>query len=132
MEKAAMGKAERGEWIGRILIGLLLPAVDKMQDATDRTIQLERNLHVAFALAAFRADHGRFPKQLSELAPKYLSKVPDDLFSGEPLIYRPADDGYLLYSVGINGQDDDGRWTDDDPKGDDPRIRMPVPEPPVK
>jgi hypothetical protein len=115
--------------IGKILISLMLPAVTKVQDANDRTEQMQRNLHIAFALAAYRADNGRYPKQLSELSPKYLPKVPDDLFSGMPLIYKPTDDGYLLYSVGVNETDDEGRWTDDNPRGDDPRIRMPAPEP---
>ena len=55
--------------------------------------------------------------------------MPDDLFSGKPLVYRPDDKGYLLYSVGVNGQDDGGRWMDDDPPGDDLRVRMPMPAP---
>ena len=64
--------------------------------------------------------------------PKYFDKVPDDLFSGKPLTYKPEKDGYLLYSVGVNGIDDGGRWHDDHPKGDDLRVRMPVPEPTSK
>jgi hypothetical protein len=34
----------------------------------------------------------------------------------------------LFYSVGANGIDDGGRWLDDDPPGDDPGVRMPLPE----
>jgi hypothetical protein len=131
-EKVAMGKSETGERMGNILIALLLPAMQKIQDAMDRIEQSQRNLHVAVALAAYRADSGRYPAGLAELAPEYLPSVPNDIFSGGPLIYRPEKDGYLLYSVGINGQDDGGRWTDDDPPGDDLRVRMPVPEPKPK
>ncbi|HEX3151519.1 MAG TPA: hypothetical protein VHR66_25810 [Gemmataceae bacterium] len=36
----------------------------------------------------------------------------------------PADD-YLLFIVGINGTGDGGQSTDDAPKGDDVRVRMP-------
>ena len=43
-------------------------------------------------------------------------------------IYRPSDNGYLLYSVGVNGKDDGGRTYDDNPPGDDPAVRMPLPE----
>ena len=46
---------------------------------------------------------GRYPKELDALAPKYLAKLAADLFSGKPLIYRPGEKGYLLYSVGANG-----------------------------
>jgi hypothetical protein len=131
-EKLMLGKGERGESIGIKVIALAVPAVEKVRDAWDRTEQTQRNLHVAFALAAYRADHGRYPANLEELAPKYLPRVPEDLFSGGPLIYRPEEGGYLLYSVGANGLDEDGRWMDDDPPGDDPRVRMPVPEPKAK
>jgi hypothetical protein len=119
----AVGKA-----IGDILIGLLVPAARKVQNAHDRAEQTQRNLHVAFALAAYHREHGRYAGKLDELAPKYLAAVPGDLFSGKALIYRPKELGYLLYSVGINGKDEGGRWYDDDPPGDDPRVRMPLPE----
>lgn len=122
-------RAERGEAIGHILIGLLFPALEKLQNANDRAEQTRANLLVAFALALHQAETGRYPARLAELAPKYLPEVPGDLFSGKPLIYRRTEAGYLLYSVGVNGIDEDGRWTDDDPQGDDLRVRMPVPKP---
>jgi hypothetical protein len=130
--KSFMGPKARGEMIGNILITLLLPAIEKVQGAADRSEQWQRNLQVAFALAAYQRDHGRYPAELDELAPKYLEKVPDDLFSGGPLIYRLEDKGYLLYSVGPNGMDDGGRWYDDWPSGDDLSVRMPVSEPQAK
>jgi hypothetical protein len=57
-----------------------------------------------------------------------LLRISQDIFSGNPLIYRPSETGYLLYSVGPNGKDDGGRGPDDDPSGDDLVIRMPLPE----
>jgi hypothetical protein len=117
-----------GKVIGDVLIGLLTPAVHKVQNAHDRAEQIQRNLHVAFALAAYHREHQRYPAKLADLAPRYLAAVPGDLFSGKALIYRPNEKGYLLYSVGVNGKDEGGRWYDDDPPGDDPRVRMPLPE----
>jgi hypothetical protein len=117
-----------GKVIGDVLISLLMPAVRKVQDAHDRTEQVQRNLRVAFALGAYQREHGRYPAKLEDLAPKYLPSVPGDLFSGKALVYRPAAKGYLLYSVGVNGKDEGGRWYDDDPPGDDPHVRMPLPE----
>jgi hypothetical protein len=118
-----------GKSMGDILVSLMMPATSKVEDAADRTEQIQRNLHIAFALAAHKADHGRYPPKLDDLAPKYLASVPNDLFSGKALIYRPSDESYLLYSVGINGNDDGGRTHGDDPPGDDLRVRMPLPEP---
>jgi hypothetical protein len=120
------GKAV-GQKIGDILVSHLMPAYNKVQPAADRAEQAQRNQYLAFALAAYRADHGRYPERLDELTPKYLAEVPRDLFSGKSLIYRPSRDGYLLDSVGANGRDEGGRWYNDDPPGDDPRVRMPLP-----
>jgi hypothetical protein len=117
-----------GKAIGDTLITMLMPAVRKVQYAGDRCEQTQRNLHAAFALAAYERDNGKYPAKLAELAPKYLATVPGDLFSGMALIYRTAEKGYLFYSIGVNGKDDEGRWYDDDPPGDDPGVRMPLPE----
>jgi hypothetical protein len=132
IEKLTMSRAQRGEYIGNIIIALLLPAMGKLMDANDRIEQTQANLQVALALAAYRADTGRYPARLKELTPKYIAVVPGDLFSGKPLIYRPTGSGYLFYSVGVNGIDEGGQSYDDDPKGDDLRVRMPVEEPRAK
>jgi len=118
----------RGKAMGDLILTLLMPAFGKVQDAYDRAEQTQRNLHLAFALAAYQRDNGRYPAKLDDLAPKYLAAVPDDLFSGKALLYRPAEKGYLLYSVGVNGKDEGGRQYDDDPPGDDLAVRMPLPE----
>jgi hypothetical protein len=117
-----------GKEIGHILIALLMPAAAKVQNAYDRDEQVQRNVQIAFAVAAYHRDHGGYPSKLDELAPKYLANVPNDLFSGKALIYRPTEKGYLFYSVGVNGKDDGGRSFNDDPAGDDLPVAMPLPE----
>jgi len=116
------------ELLGDTLADFLIPALHKVQDSADRMEQVERNLHVAFALAAYRADQGKYPKELAALAQAYLAAVPNDLFSGKALVYRPDGAGYLLYSVGVNGRDEQGRSADDEPPGDDLAVRMPLPK----
>jgi hypothetical protein len=116
----------RGKLLGDTLITLIIPAARKVNSATDRTEQLQRNLQVAFALQAYQREHGRYPEKLEALVPGYLERIPGDLFSGKALIYRQAQSAYLLYSVGLNGQDEQGRTYDDDPPGDDLRVRMPL------
>lgn len=119
-----------GKILGDILITLLSPAFQAWSDVADRTEQSHRNLHIAFSLAAYHRDHDSYPKKLDALAPKYLPKIPNDLFSGKALIYRPSKKGYLLYSVGVNGEDEGGRFYNDDPHrgGDDIGVRMPLPK----
>jgi hypothetical protein len=130
LQLVAKNGADRvvGKTVGDLVATLLLPAIRRVQSFHDRIAQGDKNLGVAFAMAAHRADHNRYPARLADLAPKYLPGVPDDLFNGKPLIYKPSEQGYLFYSVGANGKDDGGRWLTDDPPGDDPGVRMPLPE----
>jgi hypothetical protein len=116
-----------GKVTGDKLVNLMQPAIERLQQMNDRWEQEHRNLQIAFALAACRADTGKYPGQLDKLSPKYLAKIPEDLFTGKPLVYRTNGDGYLLYSFGINEKDDQGRDYDDEPRGDDIRIQMPLP-----
>lgn len=118
-----------GERIGIIAMALLTPAIRKVQQASDRSEQIQRNLQVAFALACYRREHGRYPEKLDVLSPGYLERVPQDIFSGAALIYRPEKNGYLLYSFGVNGLDDASLTSSDDPSADDLSVRIPLPQP---
>ena len=95
----------------------------------DQRAQRQRNLSIAFALAAYRSDHVTYAHKLNDLVPNYVSSLPNDIFSGTALKYRQSGKGYLLYSVGINGKDEGGHSYDDDPPGDDLAIHVPIPEP---
>jgi hypothetical protein len=117
-------KKKAGEKAGTMIAEFLrmdFPSPDDF-DLIDQNFN---NLTIAFALHAFKKDTGKYPPKLADLAPKYLPAIPDDLFSGKPLVYKPSDHGYLLYSVGPNGKDDGGR---DTPDSDDLVVRMPVPK----
>jgi len=117
--------------VGKMLIGLLLPSLRATFNAEDRgTIQFEVT-RLGFALAAYRADHGSYPQQLSDLSPRYVARVPVDIFANDgPLHYKRQGAGYLLYSVGVNGRDDGGRGYNDRKPGesedwDDLAVRVP-------
>ena len=75
----------------------------------NRAIAHERLLTVELALRCYQSKEGRAPVRLDELVPNYLSKVPQDPFSGRPLIYRPQGTDWLVYSVGEDGLDDGGK-----------------------
>lgn len=83
---------------------------------------------VVFALSAHHADHGAYPTRLNELEPAYLKELPKDIFADDAeLHYEKKSDGYMLYSVGVNGKDDSGKGKDDAKNGegwDDITIRM--------
>jgi hypothetical protein len=119
------------EPIGKVLLIMTLPAARDAAEAEARTAQNFELTRLGFLLAAYRADKGRYPLQLSELAPKYLPQVPADLFTGGPLAYRPQPNGYVLYSFGPNGRDDGGLRHEDRTAGvnevsDDLVVRIPI------
>jgi hypothetical protein len=58
-----------GKSLASVLVTLLLPATRQVHDAWSRAEQAQRNLYVAFAVAAYRREHGRYPAELGELVP---------------------------------------------------------------
>jgi hypothetical protein len=119
------------EPIGKIVLIMTKPAARDAAESEMRTAQHFELTRAGFLLAAYRADNGRYPMQLSELAPKYLAQVPADLFTGGPLAYRPQPNGYLLYGFGPNGLDDGGLRHEDRTEGvnevsDDLVVQIPI------
>jgi hypothetical protein len=114
--------------IGGILLALLTPALNAANQAEERGKVYSDLSQVALALDAYHSDHDNYPDRLADLAPKYLTELPKDRFSDSDLIYRREGNGYLLYSVGPNGKDDDGKSHYNDPpdqNGDDIVVRTP-------
>ena len=74
-----------------------------------RVVAHERLLAAELALRRYQSEQGHPPARLDELTTNYLSHVPEDPFSGLPLIYRAQGANWLLYSVGPDGVDDGGK-----------------------
>jgi hypothetical protein len=66
---------------------------------------------IALACKMHKNQEGRFPENIGELVPDFLDKEPFDPFTGNPYVYKPMDDGFIVYSVGSNEKDDGGRST---------------------
>jgi len=117
------------EKIGQVFLALLGPSFSTAWQSEDRTRLTLQMAQVALALAAYRGDHGSYPDGLAQLVPEYLDEVPRDLFADGELRYERDGEDYVLYSVGPNGQDEEGRDHRGDPSGDDVAIRTsPPPE----
>jgi len=83
---------------------------------------------IALALRTYAVEKGSYPDSLSTLVPDYLSALPKDFFTGGVSRYLKSNKGFLLYSVGPDRQDTQGRNRSDPPsyRGDDLRIRAPL------
>ena len=88
---------------------MVRPALGRVSELfvfTQSSLDLAR---VACALERYRLMHGEYPETLDTLAPQFIGKLPHDVINGQPLHYRPTDDGqFILYSVGWNEKDDGG------------------------
>ena len=73
----------------------------------------------ALAIERFRNDHGKLPEGFDELVPKYLAEVPEDPFTGLELEYRRKENGYVIYSVGPDREDNEGLEKVDKKQSDD-------------
>ncbi len=112
-------RTDMASTMGARLLALLTPAMRVIVDAGDRSRAQTRLAEVSLALAAYRADHGRYPPQLSVLCPKYLPELPKDPFSDGDFRYFLRAENCILYSVGPNGVDDGGRTEARSPTCDD-------------
>lgn len=87
-----------------------LSAFSRAVDATQ--LVQDRAAIVAVAIERFRRDRNALPSALTDLVPQYLRAVPEDPYSGQPLLFRQDDVAYTVYSVGANQQDDAGElWS---------------------
>ncbi len=118
-----------GRKVGGLILGLLTPAMEVAKESENRWTMRVHLFDVAFALAAYRAETGRYPGQLETLVPMFLTEIPQDLYSDARLQYRTTGQDYLLYSVGSNVQDDEGQTFDSRPPGDDIVISTHPPQP---
>ena len=84
---------------------------------------------IAIKIERYRLKYQNLPKDLNALVPEFFQKLPIDLFSGKSYKYRVGEfyawlqdtfydiiemklDGFIVYSVGINGVDDKGKEED--------------------
>lgn len=116
------------EKIGQVFLALLGPSFSTAWQSEDRTRLTLQIAQVTLALAAYRADHRSYPDGLAQLVPDYVDEVPRDLFADAELRYERDGEDYVLYSVGPNGQDEEGRDHRGDPSGDDVAIHT-APQP---
>jgi len=95
-----------------ILGWMLAPAFGAALERYTKDICDFDALRVNVALRRFRTDRGAYPERLDELVPDYLKELPPDPFTGQPFRYRREDDGWTLYSLGSDQEDDGGESSD--------------------
>jgi hypothetical protein len=68
-----------------------------------------RLLIADLGVRAHQLDMSDVPTTLEELVPRYLPAVPDDPYGNGPIKYQRSDNGYTVYSVGLDKEDNGGQ-----------------------
>lgn len=100
----------------------LFPSLDHAAWSAERVLGAREGMEIGIALELHRRRHGSYPAALSELAPMLLPTVPVDRITGGPLKYRLVDNHPVVYSVGVDHDDDSGKMAEYSPGHADPVV----------
>ena len=90
---------------------MMLPGLNKVALKVSQTQAALDQSAIVAALERYRLAKGSYPEKLTALRPKFIAKIPGDLFHDQGLVYRiNEDNSFTLYSTGYNGTDDGGEF----------------------
>ena len=87
---------------------LLIPVLYRIHLKRDAAIARIDELRIALALKEYKRALGSYPGSLADLAHTPGWPVPEDVFAGAPFHYRRQGEGFVLWSIGEDLQDDGG------------------------
>jgi hypothetical protein len=92
-----------------IIIGLLVPTLRHVYDYSWEVKVHSDATNIILGLLRYKQEKKGYPAGLELLVEAgFLKEIPMDPYSNKSLVYRKTDDGFTLYSVGLNFVDDGG------------------------
>ncbi len=91
-----------------LLTGMYLPPFSRGFQREAEGVARQRLAQTSLALERYRVANGGLPDSLRQLSPTFIPAVPVDPFTGQELLYRRDQEGYVVYSVGPDRRDDGG------------------------
>jgi len=93
-----------------IITRLFMPATNKVAEASHRSQAQLRCALVAVAAERYRLKHDAWPLGFDDLLKdRWLDEVPKDPCDGKPLRFKRTPTGIVIYSVGPDKSDDQGK-----------------------
>jgi len=122
LKKSKAAEARMEESFGKFHLYLVcakaaFPAFNKaLQRYAEGQVDIDQ-ARLACAIEQYRLANDRLPAALTDLIPTYLPKLPHDPVNGESYVYKPDGKNYVMYSLGVDDQDNGGKveWSDKDP-----------------
>lgn len=86
----------------------LVSSLKHIVNAGARAAASQRSCYTLIALRRYQLAHQSLPDNIGDLVPNYLDEIPTDPFDDRPLRYKVDANAVTVYSIGIDGKDDDG------------------------
>jgi hypothetical protein len=91
------------------LVWWICPAAERVSEMAFAAKALHEGTLLVLALRRWHLERGGYPPELRMLVEgQYLRELPLDPFGDGPPVYRLTQDGFLLYSLGLNFTDEGG------------------------
>jgi len=104
----ATERAIRSSTVMAILTNILCPVSNRASMKRDQAIARLDELGIVLDLKMHKRAHGVYPATLDELQATLDHKLPIDPFSGEAYRYERRGEGFILWSIGQDLEDDGG------------------------
>jgi hypothetical protein len=107
-EAQEMAKEPLGQF-RYLFVNLLLPSFDSLKARFVSSQGEREGVLIGLALELYHREHKKWPVSLAELSPRYLPELPVDRITGKPLLLKIVNDRPVVYSRGVDSDDDGGR-----------------------
>ncbi len=112
-EQSLKGKYPGKEFLEKnknnLILSVFLPALESAMESKYRGKAEFEATRTVIALLQYKQDRGRYPETLTDLVPEYLKELPRDPYGPDTMIYRRNGEDFLLYSRGVNFEDNGGK-----------------------
>lgn len=103
-EMAALEDLFTARWPKSALGDLLRPSFSLALKAYMKQMSTSEMLAATASVYSYRNKNGAFPTKLSDA----MSNSPTDYWVDRPVRYRPEGEGFIVWTCGLNGKDDNG------------------------
>ncbi|MEM7452887.1 MAG: hypothetical protein AAF456_00905 [Planctomycetota bacterium] len=90
------------------LLKQLVPAYQQIRLAMFRTVGNQGGMEMAIAAYRYRRAYGEFPETADQLVGEFLDEIGEDPVDGSQLKYKRTEDSFIVYSLGVDADDDGG------------------------
>ncbi|MFZ2657434.1 MAG: hypothetical protein WAX69_21035 [Victivallales bacterium] len=89
-------------------VKIYMPHLCSIADKNILLVSRAKVVRLAAAVECYRVKNGKLPENPALLVPEYIASIPVDPIDGKPVRYKKTEKGFIVYSTGSDGVDDNG------------------------